>query len=860
MANTTIDTLLVRIETDLSGLKRGLDQVNKNVTGAGNQARDSFRSMEDGVNRVTGAAGKLVVALGAIIGAAALGGGIVSTIRQFEDLEAQLKSVTPNAEVAADAFELIKRFTATTTFNLDEVTQAFITLASSGIAPTTDVLQDLGNLAAARGQRIQDVAQAVQNAMTGEFEMLKRLGIVVRTDGDQITATFNGVATTMQKSGIVEYLRSIGREKFGDALKNQANTLSGAISNLQDAVAFFNVQIGEGGLRKALIEITKTITDSTNGTDSLARNIGMVLGGAVRGLNAALIFLRDNFREITVAVSVFLSVLVASKLLGIAAAMFTVAKSVLQAKTAIQALGAVTKANPIILIATVLAAIGSQSATVKDLMDQLTGSIANTGEISEQARKDLEELNAAQERAFPKPAEQATKKFSDTLADLNLKYAEAILVTQGFTKEQIAAYKSAGLLANLKPGGLVVSIDAASSEVQALNRVLETSGNLAINIGLGEVGKSIEDLRDSLDESDIEREFRQLFDPDLWNRLKTAKVDLSELRTEFVSMKASKGLANLYTQLKDIRDEIGMTDVQKFVRSMMKGFDNIPLNSQVRARAEDNIALTYGLQEAEKKKQQQIQEGIGVARQYAGEELRIADAMTAVTAAHEAKQITTFDYLNSMKQLEQQLRMLSPLYQSLENVISSATNTMTSALTSIFTGTAKAKDAFQNMFKGIADMVLQEVTRMVIVIPIMNAIRAAMGMPLAPSFAGSMGNFQATANLTGGYSLAQPGVQLPSMRAGGGSVNSGMPTIVGERGPELFVPHSAGRIVNGNNTASMMRGGAQVVVNQTVEISTGVQNTVRAEIQSLLPQIADVTKAAVAQSAMRGGSFRRAFA
>jgi hypothetical protein len=66
--------------------------------------------------------------------------------------------------------------------------------------------------------------------------------------------------------------------------------------------------------------------------------------------------------------------------------------------------------------------------------------------------------------------------------------------------------------------------------------------------------------------------------------------------------------------------------------------------------------------------------------------------------------------------------------------------------------------------------------------------------------------------------------------------------------------------VNGNNTASLMRQSPPVVVNQTVQVTTGVQNTVRAEIQNLLPQIAEVTKAAVQQSALRGGSFKRAFA
>jgi uncharacterized phage protein gp47/JayE len=57
----------------------------------------------------------------------------------------------------------------------------------------------------------------------------------------------------------------------------------------------------------------------------------------------------------------------------------------------------------------------------------------------------------------------------------------------------------------------------------------------------------------------------------------------------------------------------------------------------------------------------------------------------------------------------------------------------------------------------------------------------------------------------------------------------------------------------------MMSSGSGVVVNQTINISTGVQQTVRAEIQSLLPQISNAAKAAVIDAKRRGGSFANAF-
>jgi len=104
--------------------------------------------------------------------------------------------------------------------------------------------------------------------------------------------------------------------------------------------------------------------------------------------------------------------------------------------------------------------------------------------------------------------------------------------------------------------------------------------------------------------------------------------------------------------------------------------------------------------------------------------------------------------------------------------------------------------------------------------------------------------------------LKVEGFNLPTL-ASGGTAQRGQPTIVGERGPELFVPSSSGTMMNGMNTKNAMGGGASIVVNQSVNFATGVVPTVRAEVTKMMPQIADVTKGAVAEAAMRGGNFRR---
>lgn len=109
--------------------------------------------------------------------------------------------------------------------------------------------------------------------------------------------------------------------------------------------------------------------------------------------------------------------------------------------------------------------------------------------------------------------------------------------------------------------------------------------------------------------------------------------------------------------------------------------------------------------------------------------------------------------------------------------------------------------------------------------------------------------------------LKVEGFKVPTLSgrdAGGGTVQGGGAYLVGERGPEIFVPNTGGTVMNNMNSKNAMGGGPNIIVNQSVNFATGVVPTVRAEVVKMMPQIAEVSKNAVAEAAMRGGNYRRA--
>lgn len=93
-------------------------------------------------------------------------------------------------------------------------------------------------------------------------------------------------------------------------------------------------------------------------------------------------------------------------------------------------------------------------------------------------------------------------------------------------------------------------------------------------------------------------------------------------------------------------------------------------------------------------------------------------------------------------------------------------------------------------------------------------------------------------------------------KAMGGPVSSGSPYVVGEKGPELFVPHASGTIVPNHKMGSSGGGGSGgVTVNYN--IAAGVS---RAELAPILEQERRRLKAEIPDMVRRGGGYRAAFA
>jgi hypothetical protein len=116
-------------------------------------------------------------------------------------------------------------------------------------------------------------------------------------------------------------------------------------------------------------------------------------------------------------------------------------------------------------------------------------------------------------------------------------------------------------------------------------------------------------------------------------------------------------------------------------------------------------------------------------------------------------------------------------------------------------------------------------------------------------------NQMVTQRLASGIATLLGAPPIPG-RAMGGPVSGGSPYVVGEQGPELFVPHASGTIVPNNKMGGGSGSGSgSVTVNYN--IAAGVS---RAELAPILEQERRRLKAEIPDMVRRGGGYRAAFA
>jgi hypothetical protein len=185
-------------------------------------------------------------------------------------------------------------------------------------------------------------------------------------------------------------------------------------------------------------------------------------------------------------------------------------------------------------------------------------------------------------------------------------------------------------------------------------------------------------------------------------------------------------------------------------------------------------------------------------------------------------------------------------------------NAFAQSFQGLISGTMTAKEALGSFFKSVGDMFLEMAAQiiakqmtMIILQTILKALGAVGGIQSSGSSAGS------AAFGGSGPTFNPEAFSMPQLagRAVGGPVTSQQPYMVGERGPELFVPGTGGSVVSNGDLRSAMAGNGGAsgspVLNMSFQSTSinGVEYVSRDQLESAM---AETRRASTRDGAKRG--------
>jgi phage-related minor tail protein len=368
--------------------------------------------------------------------------------------------------------------------------------------------------------------------------------------------------------------------------------------------------------------------------------------------------------------------------------------------------------------------------------------------------------------------------------------------------------------------------------------VIEVTLNYIMQIPalLARAGFALGEMTGLLSKTDLEEQLRKFKEAAGAKELKSLGETVQSLGKDFDKIGQSTGAAF---------DE-ATADVQRLENAMAAIATKNPLE---RAKLEVELAKAYNAER---------QIGLDLSKQ-------IADAQVELTKSKpkgEIAEISKPDNLRALNELrgiqnQQMIKINNEMITAIANgnavgVIEERKLKLMREQTDVNLRLNKILEANDAIFLNAGDMIAQGFEDAILSGQKLGEVVRALGRDLVRLVFQQM----VTQRLAAGVTGVLQGKGFAGFMAAGGPVSAGSSYVVGEKGPELFVPHASGTIVPNNKMGGGSgSGGGSVTVNYN--IAAGVS---RAELVPILDQERRRLKAEIPDMVRRGGGYRAAFA
>jgi len=477
----------------------------------------------------------------------------------------------------------------------------------------------------------------------------------------------------------------------------------------------------------------------------------------------------------------------------------------------------------------------------KNGFDRFTEAVYNVASaIAGAAGAILKNLVPALDTVLSKLADIITRATNalNLIADVQVGEASAALFRSGFTRGVFGGFaQSKAVVDDLTAGLKTLNPELATSRDQ-LNKISAVAARYDAELKKfgGQTGEyAVKTARVELTkiEKSIQARFKALGAPKAAERITNINA--------LAQLEASGGGRNKDND-KASRDAAREAErVAEVVRNRLAEAEIIKLKSNLQdkiaaAQSADDKLLVTSLQGQQREVELQAKYAQELAKEtntraqqaiiYAGQVELVANIRETERLLNEEYNRSAKERISALQELIGKQYDLNEQQKQQKELADGIANTFGQGLTSAFDALIQGSNDWGTSLRQIASGVLMDIANQLLqVFVIQKAISAISGLfgggsGGAFSYAGVQGSALGTSMISGGFSavpFSTAGLDFGGGfgimgRATGGPVASRTPYIIGERGPELFVPNSSGTIVP-NNQLGGMGGDVSVVVN-----------------------------------------------
>lgn len=303
-----------RLNREIEQLKRRLDELSR--TRADDQLRDTDRAADGAADSM----GRLRGAIAGVVGAISVA-AFVGFVRNAAEAKVQMDALTNSLTTfvgsgsrAEAEMRRIRDLANEMGVDVQGLAGAFNIFSRFGLDTSSEALQSWTNIAMATGKSMEQLGEAVADALTGEFERLKEFGIKVSQENGVFTASIAGQQDIIANSTteLITKLQALGATggAWAGGIERNSNSLGGSMNRLRNAVNEVTLSFIEG-LEPALIEVNNKIATlllrNTELANSLGRGLGEALNtviSAVEGLGSVLGVLNEALKLAGIAIAI----------------------------------------------------------------------------------------------------------------------------------------------------------------------------------------------------------------------------------------------------------------------------------------------------------------------------------------------------------------------------------------------------------------------------------------------------------------------------------------------------------------------------------------------------------------------------